>query len=363
MYDDEQKNGKIDRPPYTEVQSLDPLNVDDFMVKLPSITKAKQLDKILAKLTSIVSLLDKSILSSTLQGYAALRDFDFLISSADRLSPKSYKSVHGLENILERLGRLTEHTPRGCNFTYGLFNPEDERMRTFTGLEHERLFIKSVQEGSAKLDDGLIIARQLSETEIDSINFTILSNEITAHFEHMTKSVVTVYRNIPPKVFSEQIVIYFSPLDINGTEYIGITGAQIANIALDLIVFGASLEEHTYRNYVERHLPSMLPFHKMVINQALENTQGVSLLQHIHNNVKCKNSISRAQCLSSLDALQKYLKRVLSFRNVHRKLAMQSLPLREIHKGSGGHTHDLLEYLICKTRNASCFIDIIKSDI
>src|SRR5688572_31528849 len=119
-------------PVYTTIQGLDPLRVDDFMILLPEITKNKKNDLILEKLSDIVRQLDPKIFEKIPHAYAALRDLDFLIGSANELESKSYKKVEGLEDILEKLGDVTDHFPRGCNFTYGLMNPDGERMRLFT---------------------------------------------------------------------------------------------------------------------------------------------------------------------------------------------------------------------------------------
>lgn len=355
--------GAFDRPPYAETQALDPFNVDNFMKTLPGLTRSRQLDVILSKLNYIVKNFDWSICQSIPHSFAALRDFDFMIASAHVIEANSYKRVQGLEEILEALGLFTDHNPRGCNFTYGLFNPEDDRMRVFTGLNEERVFIHAVQGGTKNLDNSLLTLRQLSMMRVDSEDFEVLANDLTIQFDSMIPAVVEVLQNVPAEVFSLNIVNFFIPLDINGKTYPGITGAQIQNIGIDFIIYGADLHDEKYSSYVSRNLTAMLPFQKMVINQTLQQLQHTSLLNKINRVIDGEETINSAQTIKSLNSLQRYLKRILSFRWAHRKLALINLPLRKTERGSGGYALDFLDYLIHRTQQASHRIDEIKGKI
>jgi hypothetical protein len=353
--------GILDRPPYAATQVLDPLNVDDFMQHLPNLTDSGQLDAILDKLALIVKHFDKAIYDSIPHSFAALRDFDFLISSANIITIHSHKHVQGLESILETLGISADHNPRGCNFTYGLFNPVDSRIRTFTGLSEESTFIHAIQQGTRNLDDALLTLSQLSTVPIDSEDFEFLTAEFTGQFDSMIPAVVQVLKTVTAEVFSHKIVKFFIPLDINGKTYPGITGAQAQNIGIDFIIFGVDLREEPYISYISENLAAMLPFHKLVIDQTLQQLQHTSLLSKIYRDLESRDKINSIQATRSLDALQYFLQRVLSFRMVHRRLAAKSLPLRKVESGSGGYNLDLLDYLIFRTREAKHSIDEIKA--
>jgi len=356
-------SGNPDRPPYTESQALDPLGVDRFMQILPDLTRSGQLDVILNKLRFITENFDQSNCASIPHCFAALRDFDFLITSAHVLGANSYKGIQRLQEILEVLGRLTDHNPRGCNFTYGLFNPEDDRMRTFTGLNEERIFIHAIQKGTKGLDDSLLTLKRLSMVRVDSRDFEYLTDEITIQFAPMLPAVVEVLRKITPEVFSRQIVRFFVPLDINGKTYPGITGAQIQNVCIDLIVYGANSYSEQYYSYAARSLASMLPFQQSITRQILQQLQQTSLLNKIERDIALCENIDSAQAITSLNSLQRFLRKILRFRWAHRRLAQKNLPLRKKELGSGGYALDLLDDLIQITRIASLRIDQVKADL
>jgi len=342
-----------DRPPYLQAQKLDPLGVDAFMRELPEVTTAGQVSYIMAQLSTVVQRFEPTIYTNTQQSFAALRDLDFMITSASMHIAGAYKQVDGLECILTRLGACCGHYPRGSNFTYGLFNPSDVRMRTFTGLDEERTFIRAIQVGTHWLDDALLTVRHMSTTPVDSLAFEKIANELVSQFESMVTAAVSVHQSVSPEVFSRRIVRFFIPLDIGGIVYPSITGAQVQNLAIDYLIFGADLENDAYQEYARDHLEGLLPFHKAVVNRTLRNLQARSLLTAIAADVTARSTLNVSQAERSLASLHRFLQRVFSFRMAHRRLAIQNLPLRQVEVGSGGYSLDFLEHLITQTRGAA----------
>jgi monodechloroaminopyrrolnitrin synthase len=352
----------LEPPPYADVQALDPLGVDEFMARLPRFTALRQLDIILSRLTTIVSQFDVAMLHNIPMCFAVLRDLDFIISSAHALERASYKRVTGLEGLLEVLGRATDHSPRGCNFTYGLFNPSNNRMRTFTGSDEERTFICAVQSGTRCLDDALVTLRDLAVSRIDSADFVSLISKLESQFELMVSAVVDVFRRVPPEVFSGRIVKFFDPLDVNGKSYQGITGAQVQNIGIDFILYGVEIRDQTYVDYACRNLSAMLPFQKAVISQALTWLDHASLLTRISTEISARK-VDAARAEESLAYLDRFLTKILSFRAAHRRLASLNLPLRPIERGSGGHSLELLDYLIERTQEARSRVRAMRAQV
>jgi len=354
---------EVDPPVYADVQMLDPLNIDSFMKVLPDITRSKRMDLILNELKDIVIYFDNHIYDSVPHAFAALRDLDFIITSIHTIEANSYKKVRGLEEILEALGHTTNHSPRGCNFTYGLFNPQNDRMRTFTGLNEERRFIHAVHEGTKSLDESLLTLQELSILPIDSERFEILARTLTAQFDSMVPAVVDVMKSVPPEVFSLQIVTFFVALDVSGKLYTGITGAQIQNVAIDFLLYGVDLQDQRYLSYASRNLAAMLPFQKAIVYKTLQKLQCRSLLSKLDDDTLEGSLVNTDQAIKSLDSLQYFLKRILSFRWVHRKLAITNLPLRGTERGSGGYTLDFLEYLIYRTQEAVQHVEELQNRI
>lgn len=349
--------------PYDEVQALDVLQVDKFMQSLPAVTSQGKLDPILAVLYQTVRDFNKETLSDIPSCLAALRDFDFLITCAHRIEKQSYKRIDGLEALLQDLGCSARHRPRGSNFTYGLFNPEDQRMRTFTGRTEERSFIHAVQRGTRYLDNSLLVLEKLASTMVTSCQFELLAQELVFQFESMIPAVVDVLRTVPPEVFSLKIVPFFSPLDIGGEMVPGITGAQIQNVVIDYIFFGMDIDDSDYLSYVQTNLAAMLPFHIRVLRRTTDQLHGTSLLSKVQRDVACNGAVDRDQATRSLMTVQHYLRRVLSFRHVHRKLASTNLPMRAQHRGSGGYGLDFLDYLINQTQEASRRVERMRLEL
>lgn len=344
------------KPQYEEIQRLDPLKLDEVLRELPALTARRDLDTILTVLERVTSSFGSSILHTETASYAALRDLDFLINSAHAIEPEAYKTVPGLERFLQALGRAAKHTPRGCNFTYGLFNPAGDRMRTFTGLPEERFFIDAVKSGTHCLDEALIAVCALSRYPLDSPQFADTAANSIQYFDRMVQAADGVLRRVSPQVFSGHIVKYFGILNIDGKDYIGITGAQVQNVGLDYVLYGANLADPSYQCYAAEHISTLLPFHKQFIRRALTDLGEHSLISRIASDLSTARSIDEEHAASSLTSLDQLITSILTFRAVHRRLARPNLAIRMSGQGSGGSDMGILDYLLDRTRD--CRTDI-----
>jgi hypothetical protein len=338
-------------PPYQAVQALDPFSMDRFLTILPELTQSGRLGRILEMLNEAVCHADADTLRHPIPAIAALRDLDFLISSAHHISTGSYKEVFGLEMLLEDLGRWADHTPRGCNFTYGLCNPADDRMRRFTTTDEEPHFIRAIQTGTGQLDKILLALDAMTAMRIDDTSFLANASQLAAWFSHMTRANTAMLRIMPPAVFTRQIVVFFGPLDINGRTYPGITGAQNHNCAIDYLLFGADASNPTYLEYASGNLVALRPFHKRLLRGSLTRLEEESLIGRIAADLRRKD-LDVEVATASLRHLDQFLTAILSFRAVHRRLAVAQLPMRREQKGSGGFDLALLDLLIHYTREA-----------
>jgi Domain of unknown function (DUF1864) len=338
-------------PPYEAVQALDPLGLDRFLKALPELTENGRLEPILTMLTRAVHGADATALRKPEVAIAALRDLDFLISSAHRIAPGSYKRVTGLELLLDDLGRWADHTPRGCNFTYSLCNPPGERMRRFTTSGEETRFIHAIQEGTGDLDKILVALDTMTGRPVDDIAFTATASLLAGWFDHMATASRSMMRSMPPDVFNRRIVVFFGALDINGRSYPGITGAQTHNCAIDYLLFGADSSDPAYLDYATSNLAALSPFHRCLLRGGLERLGGTSLLGRIGADLR-RGDLDRSTTAASLQHLDRFVTAILSFRAVHRRLALAQLTIRPSGKGSGGFDLALLDLLIRYTRDA-----------
>ncbi len=338
-------------PPYAAVQALDPFGLDRFLHVLPVLTEEGRLDPILVMLTRAVHRADPELLRQPEAALAGLRDLDFLISSAHRIAAGSYKRVVGLEALLDDLGRWADHAPRGCNFTYGLYNPPGDRMRRFTTAGEETGFIRAIQDGTSRLDQILLALDAMSATRVDHPAFAANAAHLAGWFDHMTKASKAMLRTMPPEVFTERIVVFFGALDINGRTYPGITGAQNHNCAIDYLLFGAESSDDRYLDYASSNMATLSPFHRRLLRGSLERLGGASLLGRIEADLR-RADLDAATAGASLRHLDRFITAILSFRAVHRRLAVSHLPTRQSRRGSGGFDLGLLDLLIRDTRDA-----------
>jgi Domain of unknown function (DUF1864) len=338
-------------PPYEAVRALDPFGLDRFLEVLPVLTEERRLEPVLVVLTRAVHAADAAVLRRPEVAIAALRDLDFLINSAHRVSPGSYKRVPGLEPLLDDLGRWADHAPRGCNLTYGLLNPSDDRMRRFTTTVEETRFIHAIQEGARHLDHILLALDAMAASRVDDTVFAGHAARLAGWFDGMAAANKAVLRTMPPEVFARRIVVFFGPLDISGRTYPGITGAQTQNCAIDYLLFGAGSSDPTYLDYARRSLAALSPFHRRLLRGGLECLGGASLLGRIEADLR-RGDLDAVTAAASLRHLDRFVTAILSFRAVHRRLAVANLPMRPTPKGSGGFDVGLLDLLIRQTCDA-----------
>lgn len=331
-------------------QELDPLGLDSFFRRCGAVVR-QRLDSLLGALTAATREASGRPLTLA-EALAALRDFDFLLCAVELAEPLAYKRVPGLETLLQELGSTAGHIPRGSVLTYGLCNPLDERMRLFTGRGEERSFVTELTTGMRGLDTVLRGLIALADHPVDSSDAVAGAQQLEAAWEPMIKAAVAMLRTMPPEVFSGEIVSCFVPLDIGGTHYQGVTGAQTLNVTIDYLLWGVESQDDTYRAYAQANLGDQLPPHRELVAHALDRTGGVSILTHIENQLAggaVRDPVAAETVLQHLESL---LRRIGTFRTAHRRLADLNLPLRPTPTGSGGHTVALLEILASSTFHA-----------
>ena len=200
---------------FYEARSVDPLGLDSFFHQTAAVVE-QPADVMLCRLETIVRDADESALDNTCAALAALRDLDFLLCAVHLADPFAYKAVSGLESLLVRLGQRAGQIPRGSNSTYGPCNPPDDRMRLFTGLPEERMFVRAIADGLRGLDGVLCGLATMAHHPVDSPTVVAAAGGLVPAWEPMIEASVKMLRGMPPEVFSGRIVPCFVPLDIAG---------------------------------------------------------------------------------------------------------------------------------------------------
>lgn len=333
---------------------LDPLGLDEFY-RLGSPVMGRDVHALLDWLAGAVHRASSASVDAALQtrpaALAALRDLEHILCAAHTAEPCSYKRVAGLEQLLQRLGTIAGHPPRGSSTTYFLANPLDERMRLFTGLDEERMFVTELAIGLQGLDDILCRLGVLVDSAIDTPEAAAATQDLSSLWEPMVGATVAMLRRMPPEVFSGRIVTCFIPLDIAGAQYQGITGAQVLNCGIDYLLWGVESTNAMYLPYARTNLGEQLPRHRELIADIVDHAGGVSLLTHLERQLTAgvRDGMTAAAVLEHLASL---LRRISTFRKAHLRVAAMNLPLRETATGSGGHPIELLEMLAAATQQA-----------
>jgi hypothetical protein len=341
--------------PYDSAAARDPLGIDPIARRLSALIAAGELGTIKACLADAAAAATAIGQRDREAAMAALRDLDFLVNAAHRLDPASYKSIGGLEAQLVRLGRIVDHVPRGSVFTYGLCNPLDDRMRTFTGTGEERLFIFGLHDAMIGLDGVLVALTELARHRLDCEGARRAADELLVSWEPMVAAVVDMRRHMPPELFSQGIIPFFGSLDIAGVVYDGITGAHMQTVAVDHVLHGADASDPTYRAYVEHNLAALRPHQRALVATTLACLGQRPLLVKVTEEVEryaAGASLDAAAAAATLRSLHRFLARVSTFRVVHTRLAEDNLPLRPTATGSGGHDMELLADLLERTQEA-----------
>ncbi len=328
-----------------EISSLDPLAVDNFMVnELPVLNQAADVNRIVEAGVRVLPNTGRIEEMSYAENQAALRDLGMIASSIVRHGV-DIREVREIETTLVSLGNKYDEMPRETVFHYGPWNPDNGRLRTFTGTEGEAMFIDSFRKGMVGLDrsiDKLIESQKLDTRDLGYGNSL---EEARDGFQAMVDAMVAVRRTITPEFFTFEMRPYFPVLNIGGRDYQAPGGAQMPMLLIDRILWGVDMENEEYHNYFaesRQYLPRMY-------REVDELVSPESVVSRIGSDTEsCNESIESARqgALELLSSIQK-------FRFPHLKTARDNFAHRsEESKGSGGYTPDILDNLIGWTNEA-----------
>lgn len=320
-----------------QIQELDPLNADHFMVNvLPVLNNSGNVNEIVVATVNIIPTQDKVEVMNYNKLQASIRDLGIIGSSVQRHGV-DISEVPNLENAMCEIGKRLNETPRETVFHYGPWNPSGQRQRTFTGSEEEKIFIGSFREGMSGLDESINNLLSLQDKSTDDLNFGHVIDVAKSGFQKMVNAMVEVRRKITPDFFSFEMRPYFPVLKIYGKEYQAPGGAQMPVLLVDRILWGSDQKDEKYQNYYHdaiQYLPK-------VYRDVAEKIGGESIVTKVLNSQPNIGLPSVRQSLSSI------LTSLLMFRHPHLKTAKENFERRsDGSKGSGGYTPDILEKLI-----------------
>jgi hypothetical protein len=330
------------------IANLDPLKADGFFHH--TLPHANRHSNITLLTTSCSDLLpnEESIKHMTVhEAQAAIRDLGMLTSSIARHGSNPFE-LPNLEKILILLSRKTDESPRDTVFSYGPRNPQGKRMRTFTELPEEILFIDSFRFGMSELIPAVVSLEHARNISPRDPKFVASINDASHRFSRMTEAMLSVQHEISPETFTSELRPYFPLLQINGENYAGPGGAQMPVILIDSLLWGLSSTDQEYIDYFEDNLRFLPKDLKQYYTSTLSS--GVSILERVQQEVDRYPDYNQQP---SLDALDNIFISIQKFRYPHKKVADDNMVIRaEGSVGSGQYTSAILKILIEHTSQA-----------
>jgi len=268
---------------------------------------------------------------------AMLRDVDPPLCVLARRYPGMWQRIPGLESALGHLGRVRQGLPRSDNDLYGAFNPED-RLRTLTGLDAERLLIDGIRTGGIGLHTVMhrlsiiadwVVGRRPDWAAVQA------AGELGPAWDPMVKSAVLMARQMDLDVFAADYIPWLVPLKIEGRVYRAPTGAQFTNTWLDWALWGPEVAraDPAYRAYSAQLRPECSPLARSLGQRIVTTCGNQSLISALET--RFPPGVHPAARYAVLDGLEALLRRMRDFRAVHQRFALQTLMMREPDRGSG----------------------------
>lgn len=341
------------------VSFLDPLDLDNFFInKFHQINQHGDIESLKMITENAVERSNRLILNKY-TAMAVNRDLGFLSSSLERHGI-SITKIEKLEAELIRLSHYTSEVPRDNVNSYASRNPRGVRQRSYTNLEEERIFIGSVNEAMKCLSnvvDNLLILKVIP---VDSKGYVNVINNAINHFYTMINSIVNVRKAISPQCFSFELRPYFPPIKVAEKIYYGPGGAQMIMILIDFLLYGSSLKNDEYKDFVEEN-KIYLPLEYRNIIKDNENTPSIIDLIKLHLET---GKIRNNEAIQVILGIEKLINKILTFRRPHTQLAKDNMKIRpQKSVGSGGYEADILDVLLNITTEQKNELKLLKQQI
>jgi hypothetical protein len=328
---------------YNVISEKDPLSLDSYIAALPEQNLSGDTDSIQLSLDIAISNYDEITDKITdTDAVAALRDLDFLASSLLRHNIDPLQSTKKLGHSLVRLALRAQTIPRGTVYTYGLANPANDRLRTFTGSNEEKRFISAVKQSSLALEVSSNILSDVSFEKSSVIEISSALEEVARGCNVATQSIVDVHRSVSPSFFTNILRPYFEPLTINGRQFMGAGGAQMQLLSIERMIWGLDNKDDVYQDYFTENI-EYLDFNQRQLIQSFSRKNNDTSILTFSRNIN--NLVINETLASTLKAIRK-------FRYPHKRVADNNFKIRSHDSvGSGSFKPTILDHLLFKTES------------
>lgn len=326
------------------VQRLDPIGLDDSLKQLHTLTNEKRVYEIVDLLKRLLPLPSTYASYSQEECLAAMRDLGIFLGTLKKLGAEPVQLVPKLIPLLCELGNRTNLPPRDTLLHYTFWNPNGERMRTYTGTNDERALVESVKMAYSDLLVAIIMLDRLYDKAFEGKEFETICQVIRDNIESMVNGIVHAKRLVSPTYFANELRFYYEPILVDKPEpYIGPGAVEMPMFLFDHILWNCDLKDADYEKFKEGYLPFNFQFIRDMYWK-YKNKQSVWSI--VIENLETHPSEETVKAAEAALGFSYILK---SFRMPHKKLADQSYSHKEEFNkqtGSGGYTVDILQRIL-----------------
>jgi monodechloroaminopyrrolnitrin synthase len=331
--------GKVDA-----IHLLDPLNFDQVMPLLHSLNRQKDTHEIIQLLYRHLPVPDRLDGFGYEESIAAMRDLGIFIGILKKHGIEPVEVVPELEYVLLVLMVKTGLPPRDTLIHYTAWNPDGERMRTYTGLDDEKQLIESVKMAYPALLEAILLLEKAYCLTHDVKAFTEHCHASRNLLEGMVQGVVHARRRVSPEVFANELRFYYEAIKVDyNNQYMGPGAVEMPMFVVDHILWACDGDDQVYRDFKEGFLPYNLQPIRDVYHRFTNRPSLVTLMALNYAADPSEENFHAAIALSEILTLLK------SFRMPHKKLAESAYTHQDEHhhqKGSGGYAADILTHII-----------------
>lgn len=346
------------------IASLDPLGVDDLLRRVPGLNCDKNVNV-------LVSLAERALPSPAdvqefdhYQANAAIRDIGIFLGSVKRHGVEPCTAIGGLDEVMKALAVKTSMPPRDTLLHYTIWNPRDDRRRTYTGTRDENYLIDSVVTAMDPLVKAIRSLAELHHTSLQSTDYKHMCENAISHFQQVIDGMVLARRNVSLSYFASELRLYFDPVRIGGRPYLGPGAVEMPMFVFDQLLWSCDCDDKEYAVFKKTYLPYVHPEMRDIY---LKYEKQDSLLGKCFHTLIEDHDDFDPIVLESMRALRGCFQQLKRFRMPHKKVAeeaythegrdgdLENSDCRS--HGSGGYSPDILSHIIRLTSQKAAKLD------
>ncbi|RAV99765.1 monodechloroaminopyrrolnitrin synthase PrnB family protein [Pseudochryseolinea flava] len=340
------------------IQSLDPLNFDNALPVLHALNREGNTHEIIQLLYRHLPVPDRLDGFGYEEAIASMRDLGIFIGILKKHGIEPVDVLPELEYVLLVLMVKTGLPPRDTLIHYTAWNPSNERIRTYTGLEDEKQLIESVKIAYPSLLDAINLLDKTHSIALNDPSFADHCTTIREMLEGMVRGIVLAKRKVSPEVFANELRFYYDAIKVDyNNKYMGPGAVEMPMFLIDHLLWSCDCDDQVYTEFKKGYLSYNLPVVREIYDR-YENKP--SLAARMAQALATNSSLEVFNNALALADLFTVLK---SFRMPHKKVAesaYQHQDDKHHQKGSGGYATDILQHIIdLQQRNTAAMMSAL----